>query len=326
MPSNKSYIGRVRVINRCLYNSKRYYTLQELTDRINERLDCDVKERTVEKDIKDMRAEGAPIINKPGTGYIYDPPAYNHFELKLQPAQLEKIKLAASLLQQIPGLDVHEELNQIFEDLQIDMDIDESQFIQFDSQPNYEGARYMVDILEAIKGKTVVSFDYQPFQYDAPLNLQVHPYLLKEFNNRWYLIGLQESKREQKQFELQQFALDRIKSKVKAEGGIPFYQYEFDASSLYQNIYGMSTPKNGKVEKVVLRFSEKKYPYIATKPLHHTQQQNGSDFTFEYQLIPNLELEGLILSFGGDVEVVEPVELRNRIKKIISETGNKYLL
>ena len=327
MPKTKNYIDRVRIINRCLHNSKRLYSISELTTRINNELQTGISERAVKKDIKDMRSENAPIKNKTGVGYYYDPPGYNHFEIPILPAHLEKIKLAATLLKQIPGLDIHEELHNIFKDLKMAVDEEEEeQFIQFDTRPKYEGAKYMVDILEAIKGKTVISFDYQPFKHDKPRNVILHPYLLKEFNNRWFLIGLPEDLRKESRYEFHQFGLERIKSRIKAESKIDHYQHHnFDPAKLYNNVYGMSTPAESKVQKIVLQFSPNRAKYVATNPLHHTQQKmKGSDDTFEYALILNLELEALILSFGADVEVLEPKDLKSNIASVLTKAKSYY--
>lgn len=275
----------------------------------------------------DMRGEGAPIKNEPGKGYIYDPLGYNYFEIKVDPASVDKIKLAASILKQVPGLDIHEELDYIFKELNVKAETeDEGQIIQFDTRPNYEGAKHMIDILEAIKGKTVISFEYQPFKYDSAKQITVHPYLLKEYNNRWFLIGLLEDLRKEQRYEFYQFGLERIKSKIKAEGKIEHYQHhKFDAAALYKNIIGISTPEGGTIQKIVLKFSPNRAKYVASNPWHQSQKKvKGKENIFEFQLIPNVELESIILSFGPDVEVLEPESLRTHIASRISEATKNY--
>lgn len=317
MPKTKAYIDRVRIINRCLHNSKRIYSLEALTNRINSELNTGISERAVEKDIKDMRAENAPIRNKPGVGYYYDPPGYNHFEIPILPAHLQKIKLAADLLRQIPGLEIHEELSNIFKDLQINIEEDREEYIQFDTRPDYAGSKYMAELLEAIQGKTVISFDYQPFKYDEARPVVLHPYLLKEFNNRWFLIGLPESRRKNGHAEFHQYALERIKSRIKVESKITHFTHpDFDSAKLYHNVYGMSITPGGQVLKIVLRFSPIRAKYVETNPLHHTQKKiKENENTFSFELIPNPELQALILSYGTDVEVMEPKSLRQEINR-----------
>ncbi|MBL0309013.1 MAG: transcriptional regulator [Bacteroidetes bacterium] len=326
MPQTKKYTERRKILNQ-LFRS-RYYTLDELIERVREHISDSVSKKTIQDMIKYMRAEGAPIKNVRGRGYIYEPKGYNIEDVKVTSSSVEKIKLAASILKQVPGLDIHEELNEVFKklDMRDEMEHDET-IIQFDTRPNYEGAKFMVDILEATKGRTVISFDYQPFKYDSPKNVVVHPYLLKEYNNRWFLLGLPEELRKKQRYEFQQFALERIKSKIKAEAKIEHYQHhDFDPVELYKNIYGMSTPQGAEVERVVLGFSPMRAKYVATNPLHHTQQMaKNAENTFEFHLIPNNELEGLILSYGKDVEVLEPKNLRTKIAALITAAGKHYL-
>ncbi len=325
MPKNKSYSTRVKMLN-TLFRT-RIYSMDELIERISEKVGTSVSKKTIQDTIKYMREEGAPIVNLKDKGYRYEPKSYNHIGVILSGAYVEKIKMAVSLLKQIPGLDLHEELNTIFEELNMKAEMEtEDELIQFDQRPDYYGSKYMVDVLEAIKGKSVISFDYQPFNYDTPKNIIVHPYLLKEFNNRWYLIGLLEEFRIQERYEMHQFALDRIKNKVRVKANIEYFHVpSFNPAKLYEHIYGMSTTFGNVVEEVLLRFTPLRAKYVATNPLHHTQTcLSDSESTFSFHLIPNKELESLVLSFGADVEVLEPESLRSRIRMIIEDAGRKY--
>jgi len=327
MPKTKAYSERRKVLNE-LFRS-RYYTLEELIDKVNERIGTNVSKKTIQDMIRYMRAEGAPIINEPNRGYIYEPKTYNIEETKIAAASVERIKLAATMLKQIPGLDIHEELNEVFEKLDMRIYDDENfeeTFIQFDTRPGYVGAVYLADILEAIKGKTVISFDYQPFKYDTPMQMIIHPYLLKEYNNRWFLIGLPEHLRQKKQYEFYQYGLERIKSKIKPVSKIEHYiHHSFDPLTFCRDIIGVSTPRNAKNENVILRFSPDRAKYISTNPWHHSQTKiEGEENAFQFNLISNVELESIILSYGSDVEVLKPSSLRKKIKSLLIEAAKKY--
>ena len=87
---------------------------------------------------------------------------------------------------------------------------------------------------------------------------------------------------------------------------------------------GVTIPKGGKIEKVVLRFSEPRYPYIKAKPIHPTQQNNDVERTITLKLIPNKELTATILGFGKDVEILEPLALRDEITSILGECCKIY--
>lgn len=324
MPKNKSYSDRKIILNE-LFRTKAY-SLSEIIQRVNERLDITISKRTIQNDIQALRKEAlekeAEISCIEGR-YCYEPKNFNIFEVKVDPASVAKIKLAAALLKQIPGLDIHEELNEIFEKLEmrrINAEEDEYQFIQFDTRPEYTGAKYLAEILEAIKGETVISFDYQSFNHDIPIRIIVHPYLLKEWNNRWFLIGLPQHFHEKGEYEFHQYGLERIKSKIKVEK-IEFYRhYKFDATTFYKNVIGITIPKDAKVEKIVLQFTKTRAKYIVTNPPHHSQkliEESETHLTFHYHLILNKELESLILSYGADVVIIEPPALKEQINKTV---------
>lgn len=327
MPKTKVYSDRRREMNK-LFRT-RCYTLEELRTRVSASIGTSISKKTIQDMIKYMREEGAPIKNIPGHGYIYDPIGFNIEEIKVAPASVEKIKLAAAILEQIPGLDLHEELNEVFEKLEMriaNQEETKQPYIQFDTRPEYKGAKYLSEILEAIKGQIVIGFDYQPFKHDKPKQIVVHPYLLKEYNNRWFLIGLPELLRKQKQYVFHQYGLERIKSKIRVEKTEYYLHNTFDAAILYKDVIGVSSPQGRKAEKVVLRFAPDRAKYVNTNPWHHSQiPVAGTENSFTFKLIPNMELESLILSFGGDVEVVEPKSLRKSISEKIKLSNSIYL-
>ena len=70
------------------------------------------------------------------------------------------------------------------------------------------------------------------------------------------------------------------------------------------------------------------YPYIQTKPLHGSQKKKETADLYvliELELIPNYELESLILSYGEGIEVLSPETLRYKIKNRVQATLNNYV-
>ena len=82
------------------------------------------------------------------------------------------------------------------------------------------------------------------------------------------------------------------------------------------------------IEKVVLKISNELFPYIATKPMHGSQkvkERSESFVVIELELIPNYELESLILSYGEGVEILSPETLREKITNRIKLLSEKYI-
>ena len=319
MPKNKSYEDRKKILNQMFRT--RPFTLDELINRVEERLEVSISKKTIQNDIRAIKreaeAQGAAVkcVN---SRYAYEPKNFNLFEVNADPDAVARIKLAVAILRQIPGLDLHEDLRRIYDKLEMRLpDDDEKEFIQFDTRPDYAGAKYLAEILEAIKGDTVISFDYQSFKHEKPVRIIVHPYLLKEWNNRWFLVGLPENLKGKGVYEFHLYGLERIKSKIKPESAVEFYRHhKFDSATFYKNVIGVTIPKDEKVEKVVLRFSAARANYIETNPLHPSQKllkKTKTHKTFTYDLILNPELQSIILSFGMDIEVLRPAKLHEAI-------------
>ena len=79
--------------------------------------------------------------------------------------------------------------------------------------------------------------------------------------------------------------------------------------------------------KIKLKFSPTRILYITTKPLHSSQRLYKEDEerrTVIIEVVPNRELIQLILSFGPDVEVMEPQTLREQIIEIIEKMQLNY--
>ena len=98
-----------------------------------------------------------------------------------------------------------------------------------------------------------------------------------------------------------------------------------DIDEYFSDVVGVTIPTNKDVVRVKLKFSEKRYPYIISKPLHESMRKVDNDnHIVAIDVIPNRELESLILSFGDDVEVLEPLEFREQIANKIKSNYQKY--
>ena len=188
-------------------------------------------------------------------------------------------------------------------------------------------------LFKAITDKKVLRFDYHPFGQET-FSLIFHPQFLKEYNGRWFVFGDAERQRVGEQssgirepYQAYNVPLDRIVGEVCEVNDIKyipapkgFYQEYFN------NIVGVTHEKNAKVEKVVIHTkTEYQHGLLLTKPLHHSQKESlpfGKYEDEEYgevtlSIEPNRELRGKILLYGDNLEVVQPLLLREQIKEII---------
>jgi predicted DNA-binding transcriptional regulator YafY len=170
---------------------------------------------------------------------------------------------------------------------------------------------HLDNLFTAIKEKIALHITYQPFVKD-PYEQAVHPYLLKEYRNRWFLIA-----RNNENNMLSTLALDRIKS-VKTAKAAYKENGLFDPVTYFNNLIGVTFPDGEEVSNVVLKVKSNQAPYIKTKPIHFTQETEAADegsMLVRLKLINNYELRSLLLSYGADVEVLEPSGLREQMKQ-----------
>lgn len=181
-----------------------------------------------------------------------------------------------------------------------------SSIMSFDNNAYLMGIGYLGDLIDAVVNKYPIRLKYQPYGRDER-ELQVNPYHLKQYNNRWFLVGKPIGKD-----WLQNYALDRIKgiehlSKCYEDTDVDFADY-------FDDVIGVSVNKNP-VEHIEIMVSKKRYPYLETKPLHWSQKHCYEKDTNECVSLSldvklNHELVTLLLSFGADLEVVAPQKLR----------------
>ena len=164
---------------------------------------------------------------------------------------------------------------------------------------------------QAIIREESLALKYQSFKAKQPSEFIFYPYLLKEFKNRWFIIGIRKQKE-----GFMNLALDRIIS-VSRTGKSFVKTVAFDPEQYFKNVIGVSVSPTVEPAEVVLWVTRKHAPYVLTKPLHHTQKELERDsfgVTISLHVQHNFELEKEILAFGDGMKVISPSHLKRNIK------------
>ncbi len=335
MPTSKKPLIRYQVIDRCLRNTGRKYGKTELMEAINEELHDrnleSIGKVTFYQDIKDMQVEfGAPIESyREGNRsfFKYTDAHYSFANQPLNQEEIDHIKDAVLIMSRfsgIPGLEWVEELISKLE-LGTYQEVRDQQVISFASNEYLVGREHIGPIFKAIVDKKVLNVTYQKFT-DAEIKVHtVHPYFLKEYDSRWYLLCWLP-----KHDHLMLLSVDRI---LMLEVNQKQHFIENSTTNLeeyFEDIIGVNRGDEGsEVEKVVLRFNPLMSNYVKTKPLHGSQKvvskEEDDTTTFSIEVIINYELENLIFSFRDGVEVVSPVFLRERVCDTLTKMRESYL-
>lgn len=334
MPINKAARFRFEIIDECLRNRLHKWSKQKLLDVVNEKLrenygsSTSISLSQIRYDLEDMQTEyGAPIENKRvGTSviYYYEDPEFSIIKLPLEQEDITRLKETVHLMQQIKGFIIADEIAEIIQRLENKIKISSDQkksVIAFENPPAASGSDNLGDIYESIIKNRILKISYRHFRATEPTELLIHPYFLKEYNNRWFLFGWSE-----KNNRVENMALDRMES-IKVTTGKYRENDCFEAETYFANIIGVTNTFGAVVEHIELCFSKERAPYVLTKKLHHSQENKtypDGRILVKLSLIVNKELKALILGFGSDVEVKKPKGLRIEIVSLLQQALNHY--
>lgn len=182
------------------------------------------------------------------------------------------------------------------------------------------GYEYLTDLIEAMRGSKVVTITYHGFWHDTTATFDLKPYALKVFRQRWYLLAGNVA------FEdMRVYALDRIQDLEITDNSFKLPK-GFDAENVFEPYCGVSLDDK-KTERIRIKVFNNQAKYFRSLPIHKSQVEveTKDDYSiFEYRLKPTYEFEQEILSHGGDVEVLEPSSLREKIISRIKEMLWRY--
>lgn len=334
MAVNKNALIRYKVLDRCFSNPGKKYFIEDLLTECNKQLlEIDPNSRGIQKrqlfeDIKYMEsAEGwSAEIEKITFGkrkyYRY---ADKNFSINNQPlnaAEIEQLHSAMDIISRFKGMPQFEWINEFTPKLEqaFTLDANAMPIISFDSNEYLKGVEYISELFHAVLYKKVLHITYQPFTSDAPRHFVIHPYYLKQYNNRWFLFGHNEEMQ-----KLTNLPLDRI-TLIEDCNLLYHENSEYDFNEYFEDIVGVTKPDNGIVEKVILKFSELSLPYILSKPLHGSQRSihAENELLISIEVIHNFELESLLLSFADRVTVISPQHLQNKINMRLQTAIEQY--
>lgn len=348
MPSNKNALIRYRYLDELLSSRVRYYTRQELTDKLNDHLITPVTKRCVEKDLIDIQNEwGIEYDEKihDGKKYIhYADPSFSIFNKELTSEERTMLRSVLATVGQFDGLPNFEWL----EKMRIKLEKGsksalssgtfegggDEKLIQFSYNPYLKNTNMIAGLFQNIVSKQPITLEYQTFNADKSTEMIVSPYRLKHFNNRWYLLCCRHS-----DSRFSTYALDRMVGFTPAINA-QFIPCPIEIDEHFDEIIGVTYIKDAPVETVLFAGAPKDIQFILTKPLHWTQKCPSktnqellhnrypnvpSDWTFlTIECKWNFELITTLFSYGERIIVLSPERVVNDIKTKLKEMQKFY--
>jgi predicted DNA-binding transcriptional regulator YafY len=334
MALNKNALIRYKTIDKCLQNRYRAWTLDDLTEACSEALyeyegrDVNVSKRTVQLDIQMMRSDklgyNAPIVVYNRKYYTYENEDYSITDIPLTENDMNVLTETVEMLKQFKDFSLFSELGGIIQKLEDKVYTErthQAPVIHLDKNEFLQGLEHLDVLYQAIIKKVVLKINYKSFRAREASVLTFHPFILKEFNNRWFLIGKTSVEK-----PVVNLALDRILS-IEYDLKTPYLDESFNGDEYYKNTIGVTVLNDAQLQEVIFRVDNYNAPYILTKPFHASQEvleMTDEGVIFKIKVHLNFELERLILGFGDSIEVIAPGRLRNRILKKLKRSLEAY--
>ena len=334
MPLDRNKLLRFQALDRCLRDTSRLYNVSDLLDCCNREMHRydypEVKKRTIQKDLHDIK-------EKPFNVEFDDELFKRHYYRYADTTQsLCVLKLVDSsrdtLLEAIGSLrekcnDPDEQNPQWQWMLQTLQSLAGNQplkidtpYVSFDNNAAFSGNVHFSTLLSHISNHQPIIIRYKPYTKPHPEEVKIHPYFLKQYNSRWFLIARVDDVDETITFALDRIIDIRIWKHAFKPSDVDFNRY-------YEDVTGVTVMNDEPVSKIVLKVTAQRYPYIQTKPFSEKQKIETYDddsYVISFPMRINKEFTASILSFGSDIEVLKPLRLRKEIADIIRDACRKY--
>lgn len=350
MPANKNALTRIALLDKLLADRYHAYSIQDMTDYLERELsqygqEGGVTKRCVEKDIEYLEYKFPILIeferysvdaHSAASDKVYKKrciryadPTFAIFKGKLTDEEKGILTTALSTLGSFDGLDSFGWLDDLNKRLGL---VEQQPIIQI-SKNLIENRTLMAESFSAIRARSVVKLCYKLFNTLDIRDVVMSPYLLKEYNQRWYLIGAADDTG-----KILTFALDRICT-IEVLPGYEYRTMPEDFLERYEDIIGISYYEDRHIHKILFWVADTSAPYIETKPMHGSQitikgesarllrekykvPSDGTIFSIECK--DNYELIRELTSYGGNLKVLSPQIVVDQVKERIESMCRIY--
>lgn len=339
MPTNKNALTRYKYLDEMLSDRHHFFDIHDLTEMVNKKLVTaglpEVTQRCIEKDIyyleydpffaeiERFRVSGRRCVR-------YADPSFSIFKKELSNEESNLILEVLNTIGQFSGLAHFEWLDRFKIGLGLKK---RPRIISFCNTPYLKNSNILGILFDYISNQVAVRLEYHTFSNTENKEIIFHPYLLKQYNNRWYTIGATDDDE-----KILSFALDRIDA-VTALPEIKYKPCNEDLESRFDDIIGVTLYEDRDVEHILFWVSNRSKDYVKTKPIHGSQCQYRSEKEEEFRrqyptlnegaffsidCIPNYELVRELCSFGKELIVLSPSSIQDDIFNRVKSMFDSY--
>lgn len=321
---------RYNILDYCFRNKS--YSFEELLEFVNDGIaelypGEGISTRTLRDDLKVFRDKengfAAPLPEKIRV-LKYTNPKFSIAQRPLLEYEQYLIDAAQQLMSRFEN---HPKYNKLAEALirfqdEEEQETDTSKILFYDHNEEYRGIKHLKPLYLAIKKNQVLQITFKGFQDNVETTFEFHPHILKQYNRRWFVYGLNNTRN----INEWSIPLDERLININILEECDYLNSSTDWNSFFRTMVGVVRAKDAEVEKVVLRFHNGRDNYFKTKPFQPDYEEFFEEDKKDqvwFETIINNELVQQILSYGKDVEVLAPESLKKQMFEH-SETMYNY--
>jgi len=332
MPENKNTRKRLQILENLL-QSRKGYSVTELVKLINETLKEDgfgvVTSRTIYHDIDAIKNEGIEIEKLKGSRIRYEDPNDTIWKTTLLEDEKQLLEMSLRAFSVFKGSSLYNKYNDVITRLMSGSilrglnKVDNTKIIQIGDGNAATGQEWIETIYDAIINKKSLKVFYKPYGRDVSERV-ISPYVLKEYRNEWFMLAYSDKNKPAPGTNV--FKLNRIQ-KITTTDDEYFIDENFDASKYFKYSLGVYHQHSYEPVLVKLKVFKSLIAYFLETPIHSTMEivsKTDGELIITFNVYNTVELESLILGYGANVEVLEPIELRDKIKLLINQISSMY--
>ncbi|PWJ42045.1 helix-turn-helix transcriptional regulator [Sediminitomix flava] len=333
MRGSKLAFFRYKLIDRMIRDKQKPYpTKDELLEACEH--EFGVKSiSTIEKDLQSMRLEfDAPIAyHKKMKGYYYEDSSFQFGGVNLNEDHLMALEFVESILNEFKSFPFINEFSDAIEKVLDGVTISRNfaadgsnatKKIMTEKSAYVKPNKWLNILTKGITSKKVFSIGYQKFGASDSSVYTLHPFMIREYKDRWYVVGYISEKD-----DVRIFGIDRITDCQEVETDFSYAQEsKFDPIEFFKYTYGI-TALSEEPKDVVLSFTPYSGNFVKSAPIHSSQEtilDDDNETRIKLKVVVNYELKNWIMGFGSSVKVLEPITLKEEIKEEIEKMLRNY--
>lgn len=177
-------------------------------------------------------------------------------------------------------------------------------------------------ILEAIDQGKGIECEYYSFNHKTVKHQLLIPYFLRTWEQRWYLAAEPDNHHH----GISIFALERMDN-IRLTDQKMQPSNDVTADEYWEGSFGVNHSDNQVPERIVIKVYGSQVNYVRALPIHESQKEleSNEDYTlFEYHIVPCYNLYQQLLWHREKLEVVEPIQMREEMAKIVRDMTVLY--